>query len=143
MDIVKLGLPQIYYVPSRPLADLRYSLPIHDGVQRQFQRPVFSDDSSLEYPRLAGDTTPPDDIDGFQRDQDNPWLFHPVWLECAVRAEGTKLKPNGCIDVVMACNNPAAPTFMKPVKCATCQTCVFRLTRPSTETNDQDQPRSQ
>lgn len=128
-DITKLGLPQVVYVAYNGLSDLQHTLPIYDGVQRQFQRPVFSPDGSLEYPRLSGDETPPDEIDGYERDPDNAWKFHPIWPECALRLQGTELKPNGCIDVVMVCNNPETSTFGKKVTCETCTGCPVKRPR--------------
>lgn len=130
-----LPRPQVYYVPPRrsgsALQDLQLTLPPSDGVRREFQRPVFFADGGLEYPRLADDSaSPPDDIEGYKRDPQNPWRFHPTWQDCILRGQGTKLKPNGCIDVAMACNNPHAELFGRPVLAQDCADCPVRKNAP-------------
>lgn len=141
-DLAKLGLPQVYYLSVNGIADLKDTLPIYDGVQRQFQRPVFGPDGSLEYPRLAADSTPPDDIDGYTRDPNNAWRFTPNWPPCLLRGQGTMLKENGCINVAMACNNPESKHFGKKVSYENCRDCQVRRFKREGD-DDQDQLRFQ
>lgn len=124
----QVSLPQVYFHPpvkGHPLQALQITVP--PSTQRKdFQRPVFGDDGSIEYPRLSSDTTPPDDIDGYVRDPENPWRFTPIWDHCKLRGQGTRMKLSGCIDIAMACNNPESEHFAKPVKCADCKACPVR-----------------
>jgi hypothetical protein len=117
---ITVALPQAYFNSNVNLAS---TLP-RDSIERQFQRPVFAKDGSFEYPR-TGDV-PPDEVDGYQRDPENGWRFVPVWPACRLRLMGTRMKPNGCIEIVAMCNNPALPIFGKPVICQTCTDCEAR-----------------
>lgn len=118
------------------LADLQFAMPFDDGIRRQFRRPVVDNDGSIEYPKLSGDTVPPDNIEGYERDPENPWRFTPVWPECVLRAQGVKLKPNGCIDVAMVCQHPQAEQFSQPIGVDACLSCPIRAGRRSASGSD-------
>lgn len=83
---------------------------------------VIHDDGSIEYQPL--DTIPPE-INGYIRDEGNPFLFHPLWPQCDMRLHGTKLVREG-IDVLMICNCDQAEQFKKFVTPAECQSCPLR-----------------
>jgi hypothetical protein len=129
VDFTKINLPQIYHAPNpgtNPLQQMQYALPPFDGVKRDFQRPVFEDDGSIEYPKLNGDFEPPPNIEGYVRDKNNPWRFTPEWPECASRYHGVKMRPCGSIQVKMACQNPESEHNGENVTCEDCQGCPVR-----------------
>jgi len=120
--------------PSEPrpdLAAIALTLPVETPekiADRTFKPPTFHDDGSIEYPKGEKDWEPPRDINGYVRDPDNKWLFHPLWPVCGLRHQMAFLKANcGCIDVVMRCNNPQAPEFGQRVAHDTCINCPVRL----------------
>lgn len=118
-------LPQAVYAGPDEVVGLRYAMPMDDGVQRPFGRPTILADGSIEYPK--GDTKPPAEINGYRRDTDNPWLFHPLWPQCSLRMCGVKLdRKTGEIDIRMACNHPQAPQFQKFVTVDVCDGCPLR-----------------
>jgi hypothetical protein len=124
-------LPQAVYganTPHNPLKSLGATLPVDDGVVRKFGRPQVLDDGSIQYP--PGDEHPPE-INGYARDENNPFLFHPLWPECLLRMQGTRLdRKSGAINVSMVCNSPEAKDhFMKYVKHTDCEGCPFRKAR--------------
>jgi len=118
--------------PPRPrpdLAAIALTLPAASpkDAERTFQRPLFHDDGSIEYPREEGSWEPPQNINGYVRDTDNKWLFHPLWLPCAFRHQMAFLKANcGCIDVVCRCNSPQSPVFGHRLAHTDCSSCPVR-----------------
>lgn len=60
-------------------------------------------------------------ISGYVRDEQNPALFHSQWPACDYRMQGVKGSKH--IDVVMVCNCPDVPTFMKTVQVDHCRNC--------------------
>lgn len=129
-------LPQGFVVygggkPERLLSLMGQTLPPDDGIERDFARPVFNQDGSIEYPKRPGDWEPPGEIDGYERDGENKWLFHPKWDFCPLRLMGAALKPNcGCISVVSRCIHPATSTFNQYVTHADCHSCPVRTSSP-------------
>jgi hypothetical protein len=120
--------------PSEPRPDLKaiaLSLPVEAPekiADRTFKPPIFHDDGSIEYPKGEKDWEPPRDINGYVRDPDNKWKFHPLWPVCGLRHQTAFLKANcGCIDVIMRCNNPQAPEFGQRLGHDTCIKCPVRL----------------
>lgn len=67
------------------------------------------------------------DILGYERDKDNPRLFHRRWLDCPHRMQGVKQK-GAFIDVTMMCHGQV-PTFMKLVKPEQCAACPLAAKR--------------
>lgn len=116
--------PSVHFGVS--LKDLGFTLPPDDGVHRLYPRPKFHEDGSIEYTNGGGD--PPPEINGYKRDALNPRLYHPIWPECALRMQGTKMtRKTGAIDVVMVCNNPEVKEhFMRNVTAETCVNCPLR-----------------
>lgn len=131
IDSVAMQMPVMMSRPhfgrEHPLAQIRFSLPM-DTVQRFHPRPIFHPDGSIEYPKPEAASTPPDEIEGYKRANDNPWRFTPLWPDCVMRFQGAKLKENGCIQVHMICQNPEAAAFGKQVDCKTCTECPVRKT---------------
>jgi len=115
-------------VPRPDLAAISTTLPPDDASKdRTFRRPVFEPDGSIVYPHDDKDWEPPQNINGYVRDPDNQWRFLPLWLPCALRMQTAFLKANcGCIDIIMRCNNPQAPTFGQRVPSTICATCPVR-----------------
>lgn len=114
--------------PPNPLAQLKHVLPPDDGQRRDFGHPTFHSDGSIEYPKREGDWEPPPVPNGYERDAQNKWQFHPLWQPCVFRLYGLKQpRQCGCIDVIAICNHPDAPQFGKYVKHASdCATCPIR-----------------
>ena len=125
---VLANLPPILFdsrfVPGNPLQALEYTLPPDDGRKRAFPRPKFHADGSIEYPPETVGFPP--QINGYQRDEANPLLFHPLWVPCTLRQQGAQLKPDGSVHVVMVCNNPQAPTSQSFVPQEVCRGCPHR-----------------
>jgi hypothetical protein len=117
--------------PRPDMAAIALTLPAADSIkdaERTFQRPIFHDDGSIEYPKREGDWEPPQNINGYVRDTDNKWLFHPLWPPCVLRHQMAFLKANcGCIDVVMRCNSPQSPAFGQRLAHETCANCPVRI----------------
>ena len=88
---------------SRPRKGYRQDLPAAD----------FHADRTIEYPRRGKDWEPPQNINGYVRDPDNKWVFHPLWIPGQFRHQTAFLKANcGCsIDVICRCNSPQSPLF--------------------------------
>ena len=83
--------------------------------------PTFHSDGSIEYQRSNSE---PLDIDGYVRDSNNHWLFHPLWNECALRHAVAYFKAAcGCVTIVSRCNNPQASEFGQRVSHKTCERC--------------------
>jgi hypothetical protein len=118
-----------YETGGHQLQGLRYTIPPPDGVQRTYGRPEFLQDGSIQYPTQDG--PPPAEINGFFRDEKNSFLFHPLWGECFLRMQGSKLDPKtGEITVRMVCNNPEAiGNFQKFVTAQQCAHCPVRRAR--------------
>lgn len=118
-----------YDTGGHQLQGLRHTIPPPDGKTRTYGRPEFHQDGSIEYPTQEG--PPPADINGFYRDEQNPFLFHPLWGECTARMQGCKMNPiSGEIDVKMVCNNPdAIGNFHQFVTSQQCADCPVRRAR--------------
>jgi hypothetical protein len=119
--------------PSEPrpdLAAIALTLPAPNpekDAERTFQRPIFHADGRIEYPRRDKDWEPPQNINGYVRDPDNKWVFHPLWVPCAFRHQTAFLKANcGCIDVICRCNSPQSPMFAQRLAHETCANCPVR-----------------
>lgn len=117
-------------LPSKLRPDLQalaLTLPPPDDVQRSFSRPVFEPSGAIVYPAREGDWEPPQNINGYVRDSNNPRRFLPLWLPCALRLQSAFLKAAcGCIDITMKCNQPRATTFTQAVTYDVCQACPHR-----------------
>lgn len=127
LPVVVLGVN-----PSKcsPFHQLGFSLPPDDGKVRQHGRPVFHCDGRIEYP-LPPPTeemvTAPPDIQGYRRDETNPFLFHPEWLECTTRMQGLKFDPkSGAVGIKMVCSHPTCEQRMKFVTPDICAACPLR-----------------
>ncbi len=129
-DLPIFEMPQIFVAPYAPtgqhvLSGLARTIR-PDGIERTF-KPIFNDDGTIRYEKpILEPGLVPDAINGYRRDDTDPYLFHPTWPPCAARFYSAKIKSNGCVDVVMACNHPQATTFRQPVDCGTCHGCVLR-----------------
>jgi hypothetical protein len=119
------------------LKNLGFTLPPDDGLVRLYPRPKFHEDGSIEYTNGGG--APPPEINGYKRDSHNPRLFHPIWPECVMRMQGTKMdRKTGAIDLVMVCNHPEVKDhFMKNVPADACVGCPSR----KAQQNSPAQPR--
>jgi len=126
IDAIMSGLPQTVIAasdPKHPLASsIRNSMPM-PGLGT-YSLPTVHNAGSIEYAPV--DAQPPPEPNGYLRDPQNPWLFHPVWPECQLRMAGVRKDKSGVIDVKMVCNNPGVPQFMKFVKADDCAACTKR-----------------
>jgi hypothetical protein len=78
-------------------------------------------------PNFEGQLPPPE-INGYQRDFDDPWRFYPLWKECVMRIHGTsRNRQRGSINVRMICNHPECQYAGKYVTVLECETCSYRL----------------
>jgi len=110
---------------TRPdLQAIRASLPRQRGKHRKF---IIEDGGAIVYAQEEGDWEPPRDINGYQRDPENPWRFIPLWPKCLRRMpKGTRTKRCGCLQLTMVCDNPASELHTKTVTDAECQQCPVR-----------------
>ena len=110
-------------VPRPDLAAIELTLPASTS-NPTFQRPTFHDDGSIEYVKTEKE---PLDIDGYVRDENNHWLFHPLWNKCALRHAVAYFKAAcGCVTLVMRCNNPQSAEFGQRLAHTTCESCPVR-----------------
>jgi len=139
-DYALFPLAQVFVQPAlrnseHHMSGLGSTLPKND-IDRDFKKPTVKTDGTIFYePSQVNSKAIPDDIQGYRRDEANPFLFHPVWPHCIARLFGTQVKPDGCIDVKMACNHPHAATFGQPVSLDKCKGCVMRTQTPPDRPN--------
>lgn len=137
--MASLPVPVYGYTPTagHQLQALQTLMPPDDDKRRNFQRPTFHADGSIEYPRAWAEkdgTTSvevgpdvPKEINGYIRDERNTFLFHPLWGECVKRMQGLQMNPKtGEVDVKMVCSNPESPHSMKFVTAVNCSECPVR-----------------
>lgn len=98
--------------------------PYREGRDRKV---TFEDDGTIVYAKEDGDWEPPRDISGYERDVNDPWMFHPLWPEC-IRQHGIAMRKSacGCINIVMRCNNRQAPHFRDVLEHTDCLACEYR-----------------
>ena len=78
--------------------DLNFVLPEPMGEPRYSLQP----DGSILYEPIGWEF--PADINGYQRDARNRWLFRPLWPVCATREPRAFIRGScGCIQVEMRC----------------------------------------
>jgi hypothetical protein len=112
---------------ARPdLQAIHASLPKHrPGRDRQF---TIEFDGVIVYEQEEGDWEPPKDIQGYQRDSENPWRFIPLWLKCLKRIpKGRRSKGCGCIQIEMFCDNDEVVLYEQRVTYQQCRLCERRL----------------
>jgi len=98
--------------------------PRKPGRDRTFR---IEEDGVIVYEKEEGDWEPPRDINGYERDPDDPWRFIPLWPPCAMRHQiGVRYASCGCIGIVMRCSHPEHPKHMDRVGHEDCQACPFR-----------------
>ena len=83
--------------PEEHFATLAMTIP------QDYTRATVHRDGSLEY--TESDWEPPSPIDGYERDAENQWLFHPKWKSCRWRQYGVAVKLKcQCLDVIARCS---------------------------------------
>ena len=108
------------------LQAIRVSLPRHrPGKDRKF---IIESDGVIVYEQEEGNWEPPKDIQGYQRDSENPWRFVPLWLKCLKRIpKGKRSKGCGCIQIEMFCDNDEVDLHKQKVTYQQCQFCERRI----------------
>ena len=92
-------------------------------LPEDYQRIQVHPDGSLEYEKGLDDWESPSPIDGYVRDSENKWLFHPLWESCIWRQYSTILKSQcKCIEVIAKCDQS-----FNWVKFEDCQQCKARV----------------
>lgn len=90
--------------------------------------PRITESGDIIYAQRDVALKPPPDIDGYVRDQDDPWRFHPLWTECVMRIHGTRRnRSTGAINVVMICNHPQCAYRGGRIAYTDCNTCPHRM----------------
>lgn len=113
--------------PHNPLAQMDFTVPFADEIKRDFERPKFHNDGSIEYPKRGDEVGHPPEINGYRRDEVNPFLFHPLWPVCYTRLQGTDFHGfRGTIDVVMRCANSEAAAYKKDITADICNGCPHK-----------------
>jgi hypothetical protein len=124
-DVQKLTPKPVVSLPKSRLQSLEHTLPPY--VEGRDRKVYFQDDGSILYAKEEGDWEPPRDISGYERDPQNPWLFHPLWPECVHQYGIAIRKPAcGCIDIVMRCTRVGCQHFRSILTHTNCYECVHR-----------------
>lgn len=106
------------------LQAIRTKLPRHERGRRF----TMHADGVIVYAQGENEWEPPKDIQGYQRDPENPWRFIPLWPRCMQRQpESKRSKGCGCIEIVMKCDNSKAVLFGQLVTHEQCQLCERRI----------------
>ncbi len=100
--------------PPRPdLAALAATLP--GEWLGSWEEPEFLPDGSIVYKKIGWE--PPPSIEGYVRDKDNKWTFHPLWPVCEKRVGRAFVRGScGCVQVEMTCDG-------KKVSLTDCRLC--------------------
>ena len=142
-----IPMAQVFYAPGNRLTQV-VKMAEMQSPEAIFNTPTFHANGVIEYAKseLKPDTEP-DDINGYRRDPSDSWRFLPVWPKCVERFYSLMQKPNGCMQVTMACNHPEAATYGKQVDCKTCEGCplraiikIHRTMQPRPPVSDFEQP---
>jgi len=114
-----------FLMPRRDLQRIETTLPKYrPGKHRKFQ---IESDGSIVYEQEEGEWEPPRDINGYQRDPENPWRFTPLWPKCMKRKPiGKRTKSCGCIQVEMKCVHFKSELIGESVTHKQCQQCPVR-----------------
>jgi hypothetical protein len=77
--------------------------------------PTIVNDGTIVYKKRGWE--PPLHIDGYERDEENRWVFHPLWPECDTReAEAFIVGVCQCLQMKMFCDG-------QPVSLERCRQC--------------------
>lgn len=109
------------------LVSIIFAIP--EGIDRIGVHP----DGSIEYTKKGPDDwESPSPIDGYERDQENKWLFRPVWESCTWRHFRVALKEAcQCINVLARCT--ANHHWVTYKDCLRCKCRLPMRTRPLIE----------
>ncbi len=113
-------------LPEHHLSMMQHTLPPDYTYGR------FLPDGSILYDQRLGDWEPPSLVEGYERDGQDSWSFHPLWESCKLRMYGTEIKENcKCIQVISLCNHPEVkPNDHGEVTYEMCQGCTHRTPIP-------------
>jgi hypothetical protein len=110
-----------------PIAGAAQTLRQPGGGINKVRRWTIESNGTIVYEREEGFDEDPRDINGYQRDPNNPYRFIPLWPKCFMRhSVGIQYPLCGCLDIIMRCNNPDAKKFQDRVKLEDCQSCPVR-----------------
>jgi len=123
-QVARHGVWQPESIKRSPLADIEHTLPVY--VEKRDRKVRFETDGSITYEQEEGWESPRD-INGYERDPNNPWHFIPLWPECSLRhGVGVRYANCGCIGIIMRCNNPDAIQFGDRIGHEQCRACQRR-----------------
>ncbi len=64
-----------------------------------------SNTGDIKYEKGPDGFEPPGPINGYERDEEDPWLFHPIWESCTYRHYTSLFKTKcQCVDVLAKCS---------------------------------------
>ena len=99
-------------------------------IPEDFTRVTMQPDGNIEYEKGQDGWEPPRPIDGYVRDPDNQWLFHPIWKSCRWRQYGTVVMQQcQCLDVIARCSLTSC--WVKSAECSNCLACSVIKPRPT------------
>lgn len=109
---------------ASPLAvSLRHAVVVGEDVAQGYSRPAVHDDGSIEYTPVEG-VKQPRDLEGFERDASNPYLFRPLWPLCDKRLYGSQRnRKTGEINLKMICGHSESTHHRRMVGVQACLTC--------------------
>ncbi len=108
--------------PRHPRPDLALVLP--EVWSGDFTKPTIRLDGSILYRKTGWEY--PANINGYERDASNKWLFHPLWPVCDTRTSFAFVRGAcGCLQVKMKCRGG-------PVSLEACQECRDLSASPDT-----------
>ena len=89
--------------PEAHLSMMQHTLPDDYTYGR------FLPDGSILYDQRPDDWEPPSLVEGYERDGQDSWSFHPLWESCQLRMYRTEIKKQcRCIQVFVMCIHPEA-----------------------------------
>ena len=112
--------------PEAHLAMMQYTLP------DDYTYGHFLADGSILYDKKPDDWEPPGLVEGYERDGQDSWSFHPLWKSCQLRIYGTEIKEQcNCIQVLTMCNHPEITLDNHgEVTFGQCNSCLIRIPIP-------------
>lgn len=125
--------------PETHLAMMQHTLP------EDYTYGYFLPDGTIQYDKRLDDWEPPSLVEGYERDGQDSWSFHPLWKSCQFRMYSTEVKDKcRCIQVLAICSHPNAKldehgrvTYKECSECTKCLPIPIPLVPIRAQAGDQ------